>query len=105
MEGEPKEIAERIIDVVRSWPDNEPDVLPTEAPDFYFHKECYNRFCDKTRVARATKKKEKALTQDVKEQSMPGTCSEKRSSSRIASIVPASASTSTERRSIHVLPM
>lgn len=107
LEGEPKEIAEKIIDVVRSWPDNEPDVLPTEAADFHYHKECYIRFCDKNRVARAMKQKEKTSTQDVKEQSMPKTYSEKRSSARIASIVSASASTSstTERRSIHVLPV
>ncbi|CAB4043452.1 Hypothetical predicted protein, partial [Paramuricea clavata] len=43
LDGEPKEIAEKIIDVVRSWPDNEPDVLPTEAADFRYHKECYVR--------------------------------------------------------------
>ena len=43
LEGEPKEIAEKIIDVVRTWPDSESDVLPTEAVDFRYHKECYVR--------------------------------------------------------------
>ena len=111
LDGEPKEIAEKIIDVVRSWPDNEPDVLPTEAADFRYHKECYVRFCDKNKVARSMKKKEKAPVRDVKEQSMSKTWSEKRCSSRIASFVCASASTQpststiTERRSIHVLPV
>ena len=107
LEGEPKEIAEKIIDVVRTWPDSESDVLPTEAVDFRYHKECYVRFCDKTKVARCIKKKEKASEQSVKEQRIPKSHSEKRSSTRLASIVSASASTSstTERRSIHVLPV
>ena len=69
--GEPKEIAEKIIDVVRTWPDSESDVLPTEAVDFRYHKECYFRFCDKTKVARCIKKKEKASVQSVKEQRIP----------------------------------
>lgn len=104
LEGEPKGIAEKIIDVVRSWPDSKPDDLPTEAADFYYHKECYSRFCDKNKVARANKKKEKASTQDSRDQSIPETHSEKRSSARISSIE-LSASISTERRSIHVLPV
>ena len=103
LEGEPKGIAEKIIDVVRSWPDSEPDVLPRDAADFFYHKECYIRFCDKNKVARANKKKEKVSTQDLRHQGIPETHLEKRSSARISSIV--SASTSTERRSIHILPV
>ena len=93
LEGEPKGIAEKIIDVVRSWPDSEPDVLPTEAAGFFYHKECYIRFCDKNKVARANKKKENASTEDLRHQRIPETHSEKRSSARMSSIVSASTST------------
>ena len=61
LEGEPKEIAEKIIDVVRTWPDSESNVLPTEAVDFRYNKECYVRFCDKTKVARCIKKKRESI--------------------------------------------
>lgn len=111
LDGEQKEIASKLVNVVRQWPDIEQELMPTGTGDLYYHKECYVRFCDKSKVARAetrtSKIKEKSYATEKGKQSDQANeqgehLQPMRSSARIASI--SSGTASVERRTAHVMP-
>ena len=98
---------------MRQWPDIEPELMPTGTGDLYYHKECYMRFCDKSKVARAEtrtcKIEEKSYATEKGKQSDQANVNEQgehlqpmRSSARIASIL--SSTASVEGRTAHVMP-
>ena len=64
LEGERKEIAEKIIDVVRTWPDSESDVLPTEAVEeaFVITKSSTLGFVTKLKWPDVSRKRESVRT-------------------------------------------
>lgn len=112
LDGEQKEIAIKLVNVVREWPDIEPEVMPIGTGEIYYHKECYTRFCDKSKVARAeariskTKgesyKTEKKTKSDQAVEQGEHFIQPMRSSTRIASMI--SGAATAERRTIHVMP-
>lgn len=55
LDGNQQVIASRIASTVESWPEN-----ITNDEEFYYHKECYIRFCDKQQIARAEKRIQKS---------------------------------------------
>ena len=67
LDGEPNKIASNVSKRVKRWslgPDRE--TVREEIANVRFHKECYIRFCDKTKVARAERRiKKKTNTIDA----------------------------------------
>ncbi len=110
LDGEPKEIALRIANVVQDWPDG-PDhvleILPAETVDLRYHKECYVRFCDKSKVTRVEKRMKNIPVSENPLVTLPhdeesAEVQSMRSSARIASML--EGGSSTKRRSIYVMP-
>ena len=111
LDGETNETAQRIANIVYDWPDHIHEILPQEIVNLRYHKECYVRFCDKSKVARAEKRKTNTpvqknsvvtLVPDEKSQVEIRPNESIRSSACIASIV--ESGVNAKRRSIHVMP-
>ena len=64
LDREMDEIAQRITNIVYDWPDHVHEILPQEIVNLHYHKECYVRFCDKRKVARAEKRKTNTPVQE-----------------------------------------
>ena len=49
LDGEQKEIASKLVNVVRQWPDIEQELMPTGTGDLYYHKESTCGFVTRAR--------------------------------------------------------
>ena len=114
LDGEQSTIAANIAERIKRWSFHSEtelvrDEIATEIANLRYHKECYVRFCDKTKIERAEKRiiKKKAMTVDASTKGEPSTPVANRPAPvhvRISPRTLISGSEGITRRNRHVLP-
>lgn len=109
LDGEPCKIAANVAERAKRWSlDSEREPVREEIANARYHKECYTRFCDKTKVERAEKRiKKKAVTFGASTQGEPSTPVTNRTTPVPVRISPRTLISGSERiarRNKHVLP-
>ena len=108
LDGEQSEIAPNIASRIKRWSfDLEGELEREEIENTRYHKECYIRFCDKTKVERAEKRKKKE-EEELSEQGEPSSSSSDQIAPVSVRVSPRTTLTSGSgritRRNRHILP-
>ncbi|XP_028404106.1 uncharacterized protein LOC114526785 [Dendronephthya gigantea] len=109
LDGEQSKIAANVAEFMKHWSlDSENELVPEEIANARYHKECYVRFCDKTKIERAEKRmKKKEMTVEASSHGEPSTPVINRPAPAPVRISPRtliSGSEAIPRRNRHVLP-